>query len=78
MFGDKLEYRVNQPLVFGEDITLLATDTENNKIKLEEYLNQNGIYNISIITFDQLRDCKLTGTKPDCSSTAPSHGRSFR
>lgn len=42
------EYRAKRPLKLGEDIKILATDTEHNKSKLKEYLDTHNITNVDI------------------------------
>lgn len=58
------EYRSNQPLVIGADIAMLATDTPEHQAGLTNFLKENGINNVKIITFEQLRLSKESGLQP--------------
>ena len=60
------EYRAKSPLKVGRDITMIATDTQEHRLRIKNFLRENGIKNVEIVYFPQL----LNGTKPQEASLA--------
>lgn len=55
------EYRAIQPLVFGEDIRIIATNSEENRIKIQQYLQHYQLHNkVQVLTFDELKNASNT------------------
>lgn len=48
------EYRAQQPLKLGQNIQVIATDSEENQRRLQAYSDRYGL-NLSIITFNDLK-----------------------
>jgi len=58
------EFRISVPLTIGKDITMIATDTDENRERLVSFFLKNNIDNVEIVLFDQLQNAKKTGLKP--------------
>jgi hypothetical protein len=48
------EYRADEPLKFGEDITMIATDTTEHQMLLVRYLNENNMKGVEVVLTEQL------------------------
>lgn len=57
---------------------MIATDSLKNKKTLVQYFQNHGIFNIEIISFDQLRKAKLTGKRAQAEATQPMASYNFR
>lgn len=58
------EYRAYEPLLFGKDITSIATDTEKHQLQVQEFLRENGVKNVKVVLIGQLasyiKDCSAS------------------
>lgn len=66
------EYRTNNPLTFGQDIKILATDTEEHRLLIDTYFKCQNIA-IQAITFNDLKVMKLAKASDQFSSFFLSH-----
>ncbi len=51
------EFRANKPLVFGQDIRLIATNTLDNAMTLRAFLVNSGFEHVGILLFSELQKC---------------------
>ena len=58
------EYRSSQPLQLGKDIKIVATDNNDHRATILDYLSVNNIDNVQVILFEDLKKCKETGQSP--------------
>ncbi len=58
------EYRAHSTLVLGEDIKCIATDTEDNRLKLLDMLATLRLHGITVILFNNLVESQSTGKEP--------------
>ena len=61
---DTQEFRANRPLVFGQDISLLATNTFENAITLRKFLVQHEFEHVGVILFSELQKCVSNTVRP--------------
>lgn len=58
------EYRANTALKIGEDIKIIATDLNENKEILVDYLKKNNVDNVDVILFSELEESKKLDRRP--------------
>lgn len=58
------EYRTEHSLKLGEDITCIATDTREHCLLIMKYLEENAIYNVKVVLFNDLYAAKITKEPP--------------
>lgn len=58
------EYRSFEPLNFGEDIKMIATDTTEHQLWIIKYLRTNSIKNVEVILMDQLKESLANNQPP--------------
>ena len=58
------EYRAQAPLKLGADIKMIATDSLMHKKELKNYLQKHSLDGVSVVTFEQLKQSKITGIRP--------------
>ncbi len=61
---DQQEYRASQPLRLGEDITMLATDTQAHANTVLHFLKFHNKENISVVLFDDLKKSQQSKKRP--------------
>jgi len=50
-----MEYRANTPLKLGEDITMIATDSPAHQKLVQDYLHDNKLDTVTVLTFEMLQ-----------------------
>ena len=58
------EFRADRPLIFGKDITLIATDTRKHAAVLRKFLDQNGFSQVGVTLFSELEAIMHTTRRP--------------
>lgn len=61
---DYAEYRSNTALKIGIDITIMATDTQEHRLEIMQFLELHQIRNVQVILFSDLEFIKSTKEKP--------------
>jgi len=67
------EFRTNQPLKLGQEITTVATDNKEHKEKLQQYLKQHKLDSVTVILFDDLKSSQRPGISNNPQSSVETH-----
>ncbi len=70
-YGDTFEYRSKEPLIFGQDITMMATDSTSHQLLLIRYLRENNIKGVEVILIDDLKESIKTEKRPTSQMVNP-------
>ncbi len=58
------EYRTQESLKLGEEITIIATDTLEHQLLIIKFLEESLIQNVQVVLIDQLHQSKIDGKPP--------------
>jgi hypothetical protein len=65
------EFRAKEPLQIGSDIRTIATDTEEHRLIVMKYLDENHVHNVKVILFEDLKKSKMTHQEPQSPFVHP-------
>lgn len=73
LYSSSNEYRTREVLKIGKDINIIATDTEEHRLMLMQYLDINHVKNVSIVLFKDLQQSKENDRIPSSPYTHSDH-----